>query len=99
MRPPQISLLENTRLGVHHGHTTAVLGAIFQRVIAVDVLRQSLDIAASHTRELSNVFMLLGGHYSPFWSSLFWHVHADLSLTGYSMASCFLVQAMIRVPL
>ena len=34
---------------MHHGHTTAVLAAIFQKVIAVDILRTSLDVAATHT--------------------------------------------------
>ncbi|CAE7288710.1 unnamed protein product [Symbiodinium natans] len=45
-------------LGTHHGHTTAVLAAIFRKVIAVDILKSSLDMAARHVGELANVFLL-----------------------------------------
>ncbi|CAE7299089.1 unnamed protein product [Symbiodinium necroappetens] len=45
-------------LGVHMGHTTAVLAAIFRKVISVDILRTSLDVAAKHTAALPNVFLL-----------------------------------------
>ena len=45
-------------LGVYHGHTTAVLAAIFKRVISVDIEKEYLDIASKHVAEYSNVMFL-----------------------------------------
>ena len=45
-------------LGIYHGHTTAVLAAMFRRVISVDVEKTYLDAAAAHTNGLTNVVFL-----------------------------------------
>ena len=45
-------------LGVYHGHSTAVLAAMFQQVIAVDIDETYLRIAAHNDRNHSNIVFL-----------------------------------------
>ena len=45
-------------LGVYHGHTTAVLAAIFKRVISVDIEKEYLEVASKNVAEHSNVVFL-----------------------------------------
>ena len=33
-------------VGTHHGYTTAVLAAVAKKVLALDILRENLDVAA-----------------------------------------------------
>ena len=45
-------------LGVYHGHTTAVLAAIFRRVISVDIEKEYLEVASKNAAAHSNVIFL-----------------------------------------
>lgn len=45
-------------LGVYHGHTTAVLAAIFRRVISVDIEKEYLEVASKNVADRSNVVFL-----------------------------------------
>ena len=45
-------------LGIYHGHTTAVLAAIFKKVISVDIQQEYLEIASNHVAGHSNVVFL-----------------------------------------
>ena len=60
-------------LGVYHGHSTAVLAALFQQVISVDVEKDYLSIAAKHTANRSNIAFLavnlMAGSWQMFASS------------------------------
>ena len=53
--PSRTVLLE---LGVYHGHTTAVLAAMFQQVISIDIEKSYLRVAAAHTKHHSNIVFL-----------------------------------------
>ena len=45
-------------LGVYHGHTTAVLAAIFRRVISVDIEKEYLEVASKNAAAHANVIFL-----------------------------------------
>ncbi|CAE7243749.1 abhd13 [Symbiodinium natans] len=47
-------------VGVFHGHTTAVLAAVFHQVIAVDVEESYLRIASQHTNGSRNIVFVAG---------------------------------------
>ena len=46
-------------VGMHHGYTTAVLAAVFHKVIAVDYLEFNADIAAQYLNSSDNVFLVV----------------------------------------
>ena len=52
---PRADSLIALELGVYHGHTTAVLAAIFKKIISVDIEKEYLEIAAKHCDGHANV--------------------------------------------
>eukprot|EP00439_Symbiodinium_sp_Y106_P017187 s1155_g2.t1 len=56
-------------IGVFHGHTTAVLAAVFQQVIAVDVEESYLRLAARQTNGSRNVIFVTGDSGVDRWHS------------------------------
>lgn len=55
---PRADSLIALELGVYHGHTTAVLAAIFKKIISVDIEKEYLEIAAKHCDGHANVVFL-----------------------------------------
>jgi len=66
-RPTRLTALE---LGTFHGYTTAVLAAIFGRVLAVDVKASYLEAAAEHCTSCGNVVYLAVDSHSDSWAVL-----------------------------
>lgn len=60
-------------LGVFHGHTTAVLAAMFSQVLAVDVEPSYLQVAAAKCAQWRNVFYMAFDTYADPWRILAAH--------------------------
>ena len=56
-------------LGIFHGHTTAVLAAIFKKVISIDINAEFLQVAAEYNKHHSNVVFLSVDSLSDAWGS------------------------------